>query len=174
MFRGEALDAIILSILNTHPEGYTGYALVKEIAHTFHPMNTPGTGTIYPRLKKLAANGDIRESGDKIYTILDQGRQKINQNLHNILEKSLEFLPTFYRFFSIDGIGASQCSTTADSLERLNVWKSRLEQTKVDLKKQFTMMQKNIDTKIAKIEKKINEVNMQKESWTKIIIEDAD
>ena len=56
MFRGKALDAIILSILNAHTEGFTGYALVKEIARTFHPMSTPGTGTIYPRLKKLAAD----------------------------------------------------------------------------------------------------------------------
>jgi len=172
MFRGKALDAIILSILNAHTEGFTGYALVKEIARTFHPMSTPGTGTIYPRLKKLAADGDIHESEDKLYTILDQGRQKINKNLYDFLGRSLEFLPTFYRFFSIDGIGASKCSTTVDSLERLNEWKTRLEQTKVDLKKQFTMMQKNIDTKIAKIEKKIIEVNQQKNEWTKISIDE--
>lgn len=172
MFRGKALDAIILSILNAHTEGFTGYALVKEIARTFQPMSTPGTGTIYPRLKKLAADGDIHESEDKLYTILDQGRQKINKNLHDFLGRSLEFLPTFYRFFSIDGIGASQCSTTVDSLERLNEWKTRLEQTKVDLKKQFTMMQTNIDTKIAKIEKKIIEVNQQKNEWTKISIDE--
>ena len=172
MFRGKALDAIILSILNAHTEGFTGYASVKEIARTFHPMVTPGTGTIYPRLKKLAADGDIHESEDKLYTILDQGRQKINKNLHDFLGRSLEFLPTFYRFFSIDGIGASKCSTTVDSLERLNEWKTRLEQTKVDLKKQFTMMQTNIDTKIAKIEKKIIEVNQQKNEWTKISIDE--
>ena len=171
MFRGKALDAIILSILKAHSEGITGYALVKEIARVFHPMNTPGTGTIYPRLKKLAADGDIHES-DKLYTILDQGRQKINMNLHDILDKSIEFLPTFYRFFSIDGIGASQCSTTVDSLEKLNNWKSRLEQMKIDLEKQFSSMQSNIDTKIAKIEKKIQEVNSQKNEWTKISIEE--
>jgi DNA-binding PadR family transcriptional regulator len=172
MFRGKALDAIILSILNTHPDGFTGYALVKEIARIFHPMNTPGTGTIYPRLKKLVDNKDIQEAENKHYKILDQGRQTINKNLHDFLGRSLEFLPTFYRFFSIDSIGASQCSTTVDSLERLNEWKTRLEQTKVDLKKQFTMMQTNIDTKIAKIEKKIQEVNSQKDEWTKISIDE--
>ncbi|MHA1745185.1 MAG: PadR family transcriptional regulator [Promethearchaeota archaeon] len=171
MFRGKALDAIILSILNSHPEGFTGYALVKEIARIFHPMNTPGTGTIYPRLKSLLATGDIQES-NKCYMILDQGKQKINQNLHDFLGKSLEFLPTFYRFFSVDGIGASSCSTTVDSLEKLNKWKNRLEQTKIDLKEQYAEMQKNIDAKIVKIEKKIAEVNLKKSSWTKITIED--
>ncbi len=170
MFRGKALDAIILSILNSHPDGYTGYALVKEIARIFHPMNTPGTGTIYPRLKNLAERGDIQET-DKYYTILDQGRQKINQNLHNILERSLEFLPTFYRFFSIDGIGAS-CTTTGDSLEKLNRWKNRLEQTKIGLKKQYSDMLKNIDSQIAQIEKKILEVSQTKKEWTKISIEE--
>ncbi|MCK5347144.1 MAG: PadR family transcriptional regulator [Candidatus Heimdallarchaeota archaeon] len=174
MFRGKALDAIILSILNIHPEGITGYALVKEIASTFRPMITPGTGTIYPRLKKLVESKDIQETENKKYKILDQGRQKINKNLHDFLGRSLEFLPTFYRFFSVDGIGASSCTTTVDSLEKLNKWKGRLEQTKIDLKEQYAEMQKNIDAKIVKIEKKIEEVNLKKSSWTKIAIEDED
>ena len=171
MFRGKALDAIILSILNSHPDGFTGYALVKEIARSFHPMITPGTGTIYPRLKKLVESKDIQETENK-YKILDQGRQIINKNLHDFLDRSLEFLPTFSRFFSVDGIGASHCSTTVDSLEKLNKWKARLEQMKIDLKEQYADMQKNIDTKIAKIEKKIDEVKLSKKSWTKISIAD--
>lgn len=174
MFRGKALDAIILSILNSHPDGFTGYALVKEIARIFRPMITPGTGTIYPRLKKLVKNEDIQETEDKKYQILDQGRQKINKNLHDFLGRSLEFLPTFYRFFSVDGIGASGCSTTVDSLEKLNKWKGRLEQTKIDLNEQYASMQKNIDAKIVKIETKIDEIKLSKKSWTKIDIDDED
>lgn len=96
MFPRKALDMVILSILNDNPNGLTGYSIVKEMKEKFGPIRAPSPGTIYPRLRKLLITGDITEKDDE-YKISSQGQQKLTQNIPEIIDNSLEFMPMLYK-----------------------------------------------------------------------------
>jgi DNA-binding PadR family transcriptional regulator len=96
LFPKNALDLIILSILNDNKEGLTGYFLVKAIQAKFPRIRTPGPGTIYPRLKKMAQSGEITEENN-LYSITPEGKKKITDTIPGIIEDSLHFMPKMYK-----------------------------------------------------------------------------
>jgi DNA-binding PadR family transcriptional regulator len=62
----------------------------------FGLIRAPSPGTIYPRLRKLLFTGDITGK-DEEYKISPQGKQKLTQNVPDIIDNSLEFMPMLYK-----------------------------------------------------------------------------
>lgn len=94
--KGNTLDMLILSILDHHQKGMTGYAVMKELEEILHPIPVPGTGTIYPRLDNLVSGGDIAKQ-ENLYQITTSGKQKIEAGIENIIEQNLQFTRSFFR-----------------------------------------------------------------------------
>jgi len=97
MFPKLSLDLVILSILDDFPEGLTGYALVEEFKKRFGKERALSPGTLYPRLTKLKAENFIEDDG-KVWRIKEEGKQRLETNVPDVLSKSLEFMPTLYKF----------------------------------------------------------------------------
>ena len=89
-------DTLILAILDQHPSGLTGYAVMKELENTLRPIPVPGTGTIYPRLDSLVEHGDLIKSGNQ-YSLTNQGKAKITQDIEDILNDSVISMRIFYK-----------------------------------------------------------------------------
>ncbi|MFX1293949.1 MAG: PadR family transcriptional regulator [Promethearchaeota archaeon] len=96
IFPRKALGLIILSILDEHPEGLTGYAITSEIKERFKPIREVSPGTIYPRLEKLKNKGIIIEEG-KIYKISSKGKERLTEKIPEVIRKSLKFMPMLYK-----------------------------------------------------------------------------
>ena len=97
MFPKLSLDLIILSILDEFPDGITGYALVEEFKKRFGKERALSPGTLYPRLNKLKSDSLIEDDG-KVWKIKDEGKQRLEKNVPDVLSKSLEFMPMLYKF----------------------------------------------------------------------------
>ncbi len=97
MFPKMSLDLVILSIIDEHPEGIKGYALMKELESRFGKELTPGPGAFYPRLDKLK---DLKlvEENDKLWTLSPKGKNHIQTRVPAILNQSLDFMPQLYKF----------------------------------------------------------------------------
>ena len=95
MIPKRALDLIILSILDQNEQGLTGYALVNKFK-VYFPISNISPGTLYPKLRKLNESGDISENS-KIYTITDQGKQRLTENSPKIIHDSIDFLPKLFK-----------------------------------------------------------------------------
>jgi DNA-binding PadR family transcriptional regulator len=85
---------MIMSILDEHPEGLTGYAIIREIQSRFGPMRRISAGTIYPKLERLTGRGDIIEEGN-LYKITSQGHERLSQKVPEVIESNIEFMPRF-------------------------------------------------------------------------------
>jgi DNA-binding PadR family transcriptional regulator len=92
MIARKSLDTALLMIISEHSQGITGYAIIKELGERFSNAFPSSPGTIYPRLRKLADNGLIRED-NKNYIITDKGYDMIAAESPNVLEKNLGDLP---------------------------------------------------------------------------------
>jgi len=97
MFPKLSLDLVIMSILDDFPDGITGYALVEEFKKRFGKERALSPGTLYPRLNKLKAENFIEDDG-KVWKIKDEGKQRLESNVPDVLTKSLEFMPMLYKF----------------------------------------------------------------------------
>jgi DNA-binding PadR family transcriptional regulator len=89
-------DTLILAILDHHPSGLTGYAVMKELENTLKPIPVPGTGTIYPRLDKMVEQKDLSKTGNQ-YSLTFQGKAKITQDIEDILNDSVVRMQVFYQ-----------------------------------------------------------------------------
>jgi DNA-binding PadR family transcriptional regulator len=97
MFPKLSLDLVILSILDNFPDGITGYALVEEFKKRFGKERALSPGTLYPRLTKLKADNFIEDDG-KVWKIREEGKQRLETNVPDVLSKSFEFMPMLYKF----------------------------------------------------------------------------
>jgi len=97
MFPKLSLDLVILSILDDFPGGITGYALAEEFKKRFGKERALSPGTLYPRLNKLKEENLIENDG-KVWKIKDEGKQRLEMNVPDVLSKSMEFIPTLYKF----------------------------------------------------------------------------
>ncbi|QEE18008.1 PadR family transcriptional regulator [Promethearchaeum syntrophicum] len=196
MIPRKALDLIILSILEQNPEGLTGYALVNKFK-VYFPISNISPGTLYPKLKKLNESGDISENS-KIYTITDQGKQRLTENSPKIIHDSIEFLPKLFKtlikplpflqqldfseFWNFSDYGFlddflssnefCSFSNISQSMENLERMKKRLEQEKINLTERFNKQMENLDKQIELIATKTKECENEKRNWTKIKIEE--
>lgn len=194
--RRKALNLIILSILNDNDEGLTGYSIVKQMKTKFGPNRVPSPGTIYPRLEKLKHRGLIVEEGNT-FKISSKGKEKLTQNIPEILDGSFEFMPMFYRtlmrplpfrkrvhylpdmacFSSHRGfthqpdVFDSSFPDISDSIPRLKDMKERLIEVKKEIEKRMKAELVAIDEKINRIDERIKE---EKASRVKIPVEDGD
>jgi DNA-binding PadR family transcriptional regulator len=96
--RGD-LRLVVLMMLKDKP--LHGYALMKEVNSKFQ-YNT-GAGTIYPTLQMLEDLGYVKaveESGRKIYSITESGRQYLSENNQEVkrIEDSVKYAERFNGF----------------------------------------------------------------------------
>jgi len=196
MIPRRALDLIILSILDQNEQGLTGYALVNKFKAYF-PISNISPGTLYPKLKKLNESGDISESS-KIYTITDQGKQRLTENSPKFIHDSIEFLPKLFKtlmkplpflqqldfpdYYNISDYGFlddvlssdefCSISNVSKSMENLERMRKRLERAKKNLTKRFNKQMEQLDKQIELIGVKTKECENEKRNWTKIKIEE--
>ncbi len=97
MFPKMSLDLVILSIIDEHPEGIKGYALMKELERRFGEDLAPGPGALYPRLDKLKKDGLLDEN-DKLWTVSPSGKKHLQEQVPDVLSQSLDFMPQLYKF----------------------------------------------------------------------------
>ena len=197
MFPRKALDLIILGILNEHKDGLTGYSLIKEMQMRFGPIRRFSPGTIYPKLKRLRHRGLIVDEG-KIFKISAEGKQKLDQNVPEVIDNSIKFMPTFYRelmrpltfqkrmnyFHNMTHFcDPSDCSPLRtffddselpESITDLKHIRKRLEKAKQEIRDRLKVELNMLDEKIAVIDKKITESQEEKASYTEIPVEDGD
>jgi len=196
MIPRRALDLIILSILDQNEQGLTGYALVNKFK-VYFPISNISPGTLYPKLRKLNESGDISENS-KIYTITEQGKQRLTENSPKIIHDSIEFLPKLFKtlikplpflkqldfpeywhasdYGFLDDVLSSDefcnISNVSQSIENLERMRVRLEKEKEDLTKRYKKQMENIDKQIKLIATKTKECEDEKKNWTKIKIEE--
>jgi DNA-binding PadR family transcriptional regulator len=80
-FRRGLFKFIVLQYLQDNPRH--GYEIMRSLAHRFHGLYTPSSGTVYPRLQRLVERGFvtfIEENGRKVYSITDEGRHFLAEN----------------------------------------------------------------------------------------------
>ncbi|MHA1776909.1 MAG: hypothetical protein DRO88_01370 [Promethearchaeia archaeon] len=166
---------IILALINNHPEGMTGYSIVKEINAKFAPVWTPGPGTIYPKLKQLLDQGALAKEGSK-YRITQTGREFIAQHIPEALNLSMNFLPAFFKvlihpinqqipfdihifknpcFFGVSQFKQLPTQWNVEELERLQQMLKREKQRATQWVQEYV---KQIDEDIQVIEEKVNEM----------------
>ncbi len=196
MIPRKALDLIILSILDQNQQGLTGYALVNKFK-VYFPISKISPGTLYPKLRKLNESGDTSENS-KIYTITEQGKQRLTENSPKIIHDSIEFLPNLFKtlikplpllkqldfpefwyvsdYGFLDDVLSSDefcsISNVSQSIENLEKMRERLEREKKILTKRFKKQMENLDKQIELIGKKTKECEEEKKNWTKIKIEE--
>lgn len=87
-FRRGLFKYIVLQYLQDKPSH--GYELIQALASRFHGLYVPSPGTVYPRLGILEKQGYVThqdQEGRKVYSITDEGRQFLADNLE--LEKEI-------------------------------------------------------------------------------------
>jgi DNA-binding PadR family transcriptional regulator len=185
MFPRKTLDLVILSILDKEPDGLTGYELVKQIKHKFGKISP---GTVYPRLKKNKALGDISDVDEENhFKITEQGQQKLQANIPNVMNKNLEFFPNLYKILvkslpiprQVDYMGFSP---NFDIFEDFSHWDDYIKnygfnkslETLKKLKMRLEKTKNKIEDQIKKVDEKIRSINEEKKEWTKIPISDGD
>ena len=182
LFQPENHQLIILSIINNHSNGITGYSIVKKINELFAPAWTPGPGTIYPKLKQLLEQGALKKVDSK-YTITQAGKEYITQHIPDALNLSMNFLPTFFKILikpmnqgiPLDvhlfknpcffGISQFKQPPTKWNIKELENLKQQLKREKERATQWLDDYTQNIDEDIKVIEEKIAELKEK----TKII-----
>lgn len=98
------LDILVLSIIKNH-DGISGYDIIQKINEKFKLLWRASPGTIYPLLnrlflKKYVESEEIIDENNrhkKIYTITDQGIDRLKDVLKDNLEISMNTLGDFIR-----------------------------------------------------------------------------
>ncbi|TFG04635.1 MAG: PadR family transcriptional regulator [Promethearchaeota archaeon] len=199
MFPRRALDMIILTILKEHPEGLTGYSIREKMREKFPDIRIPSAGTIYPRLHRLKAKGNIEEQGN-LLLISEQGKEKLAEHIPELMEESVEFFPLFYKFlmrplpfqsrmhYISQGppvfrhphgghkhiFDESILPEDYTSIERLQKIKNRLLRAKQRIEEDLQLELQAIDAKVREIDEKIEHHEQEKQSRVKIPVEDGD
>lgn len=138
MFAKRSLDLVVLSLVSDAERGLSSYAVLKDLKERF-PYWNPSAGTIYPLLKKLSEIGDLKEDSSvnpPIYSITEQGKNRMHERLPKFLDESLENMPIFFRTllrsvpdylrihfmtsFPKSVFGCSGCGTPLDDLDILD------------------------------------------------------
>lgn len=195
LIRGKTLDLLILSMLLEQKEPLTGYSIAKVIEKQFSPFASPSPGTIYPRLKKLELNGDIKSSEDNGYSITNQGRALIESSVKGIVDNAFQSWSIIYKSFIenlsfprkyqiMDKFGdfyqfniktlKSCCHASDDmSSEELHASQKSLEQMKQEIQTKSTATIAQIDQTLAQIQE-ILEKKQEARKKPTIIWEDDD
>jgi DNA-binding PadR family transcriptional regulator len=206
MFPRRSLDLMVLSILaeNVNAKGINAYALIKAFRERFPPIATPSPGTIYPLLEKLTKNGDTKKDDSvdpPIFTITSEGKKKLSDGIPDILNDSLESLPTilqtllrnlpfntriqFMSDFPQTFCSCKSCYPLEDEFEdldaiqgppsvqigRLNKIKDSYEVSKKRIQEWSQAEITNIDNRIQKIEEKIKKIETDRSKWKTIPID---
>lgn len=78
VFSHGRLRLYLLKLLDDGPRH--GYELIRLLENRFHGHYAPSAGTIYPRLARLEAEGQVHHTaagGRKVYEITDAGRDEL-------------------------------------------------------------------------------------------------
>ncbi len=78
VFSHGRLRLYLLKLLDDGPKH--GYELIRLLEDRFHGHYAPSAGTIYPRLARMEAEGQVRHTaagGRKVYEITDSGRAEL-------------------------------------------------------------------------------------------------
>jgi DNA-binding PadR family transcriptional regulator len=78
VFRHGGLRLYLLKLLDDGPKH--GYELIRLLESRFRGRYAPSAGTIYPRLRRLEADGQVTRTaagGRKVYTLTEAGRAEL-------------------------------------------------------------------------------------------------
>ena len=87
VFSHGRLRLYLLKLLDDGPKH--GYELIRLLEDRFHGHYAPSAGTIYPRLTRMEAEGQVRHTaagGRKVYEITDSGRAELAARAGEVTE----------------------------------------------------------------------------------------
>lgn len=142
--RGD-IKFLLLELLSEHPSH--GYDLIKEMENRYGGFRRLSPGSVYPTLQMLEDGGYLtsqQESGKRIYTITDQGRQLLAERVQQeTADSPKDAFKSFVKgkpqeFTELRNVAGELAAIVmqvarSGNVERINRLRELLEQVKRDI-----------------------------------------